>query len=72
MDENNNVGLCEDWEQLPYEGSKNGFIERAGDIVEDYLLETKDERNIHKEEGFGMLIDESFQRVQSVKIIILE
>jgi CDP-diacylglycerol--glycerol-3-phosphate 3-phosphatidyltransferase len=56
MDENNNVGLCEDWEQLPYEGSKNGFIERAGDIVEDYLLETKDERNIHKEEGFDTWI----------------
>ncbi|RZC37941.1 CDP-diacylglycerol--glycerol-3-phosphate 3-phosphatidyltransferase, mitochondrial [Asbolus verrucosus] len=56
MDEFNKVGLCEEWEQLPYEGSKSEFIERAGDIVENYLHETKDERNIHKEQGFDTWI----------------
>lgn len=53
LDKFNNVGLSDEWGYLPYEGSKNDFIEKAGDIIENYLIETKDERNIHKEEGFG-------------------
>ena len=54
MDELDNVGLAETWDQLPYDGRKSDFVGKAGDMVERYLLEAKDERNIHKEEGFGI------------------
>ncbi|XP_044253422.1 CDP-diacylglycerol--glycerol-3-phosphate 3-phosphatidyltransferase, mitochondrial isoform X2 [Tribolium madens] len=56
LDKNNNVGLDEEWTHLPYEGRKNDFIEKAGDIIESYITETKNERNIHKEEGFDTWI----------------
>lgn len=56
MDKNNNVGMSEEWRHLPYEGSKTEFVDKASDIIEQYLLESRDEQNAHKQEGFGKLI----------------
>lgn len=40
----------------PYEGSKNNFIEKAGDGIEKYLAEVKVDQNNHKHEGFDTWI----------------
>lgn len=56
MDKFNNVSLNSVWTQLPYEGNREEFVQKAGDCVEKYLLDVKDERNVHKEEGHGKLI----------------
>lgn len=56
MDKNNNINLNDDWKILPYEGNKSKFVEEAGDLVESYLLETKEAQNSHKTEGNGKLI----------------
>ncbi|KAJ8957415.1 hypothetical protein NQ318_004895 [Aromia moschata] len=56
MDKHNNVTLCKDWQYSPFEGSKNQFVENAGDLIEQYLLETKDAQNVHKQEGFDTWI----------------
>lgn len=56
MDKNNKVFMNSQWRQLPYEGNKDDFIERAGDLINDYLTTVKNERNFHKEEGHGMTI----------------
>ncbi|KAJ8942806.1 hypothetical protein NQ314_009943 [Rhamnusium bicolor] len=57
MDKHNKVGLCEDWQCLPYEGSKREFVEKAGDLIEQYLLETKNEQNRQNHQGFGNFTD---------------
>lgn len=54
MDKHNNIALNSNWDQLPYEGFKEDFIQKAGDLIEDYLLEVKNERNTHKVEGYGI------------------
>ncbi|XP_018570441.1 CDP-diacylglycerol--glycerol-3-phosphate 3-phosphatidyltransferase, mitochondrial [Anoplophora glabripennis] len=56
MDRNNNVGMNEEWKHAPYEGNKTEFVEKAGDTIEQYLLEAKDEQNVHKQEGFDTWI----------------
>ncbi|KAJ8923167.1 hypothetical protein NQ315_001721 [Exocentrus adspersus] len=56
MDKNNNVNMVEEWQCLPYEGSKDKFVEKARDLVEDYLVESKNEQNIHKQEGYDTWI----------------
>lgn len=51
MDSHNNIKLNEKWIISPFEGNKNRFVESAGDLVESYLLETREEQNSHKTEG---------------------
>lgn len=53
LDKSNNVGICDEWGLHPCEGRKRDFIEQAGDVVENYIEETKNEKNMHKEEGYG-------------------
>lgn len=53
MDKFNNVGLNRGWNLLPYEGNKDKFVEKAGDVVESFMLDAKEERNHFKREGFG-------------------
>lgn len=55
MDKSNNVHINTNWNQLPYEGEKNDFIQKAGDSIDDYLLTARNERNLHKEEGYGKI-----------------
>lgn len=54
MDKNNNITMNQHWNQLPYEGKKSDFIEKAGDLINNYLADVMSERNLHKEEGHGM------------------
>lgn len=56
MDKHNNVSLNSGWSQLPYEGEKMKFIIQAKNLIENYLLECRDEQNICKREGFGELL----------------
>lgn len=55
MDKNNNVTMNDEWNQLPYEGQKSDFIEKAGNLINNYLTDVKNENNLHKEEGYGNL-----------------
>lgn len=53
MDKNNNLSLSPDWTCAPYEGNKQDFIEKAGDKVESYLDEYKQEQNMHSIQNCG-------------------
>ncbi|XP_044759733.1 CDP-diacylglycerol--glycerol-3-phosphate 3-phosphatidyltransferase, mitochondrial [Coccinella septempunctata] len=51
MDSNNNINLNSKWQVSPFEGDKKRFVEEAGELVDSYLLEAKEEQNSHKTEG---------------------
>lgn len=53
MDKNNEVALHENWRHSPYEGNKREFVQVAGDIIEQYLEDAKEENNVHRTEGYG-------------------
>lgn len=55
LDKNDNLTLQEGWTHSPYKGSKNRFMQHAGDLIDNYLLDAKDKQNICKREGFGKL-----------------
>lgn len=45
MDKNNNVSMNSDWKHLPYEGSKGGFVRKAGDSIRNFISEAKERQN---------------------------
>lgn len=53
MDKENEIGLRMDWNELPFKGSKQKFVQKAGDVIESYLLEALDDNNNCKKEGYG-------------------
>lgn len=53
IDKHDNISINPSWDQLPYEGNMEEFIEKAGNLIENYLLNVKMDRNLHKEEGYG-------------------
>lgn len=53
LDKNDNVKLCHGWKHLPYEGSKNSFVEEARNLVSDFILDAKDEQNPNQQSGNG-------------------
>lgn len=53
MDKNNKISFSHNWKCSPYEGSKQNFIEKAGDLVEQYLQSCKDEQNMHTVKDCG-------------------
>lgn len=53
MDKENNLSLHDGWTQLPYEGNQIEFVDKAADLVENYVLDYRDEQNNCKREGFG-------------------
>lgn len=55
MDKYDNVSLREGWMHSPYEGKKRHFVDSAGDLIKNYILDAKDEHNIYKREGHGKL-----------------
>lgn len=64
MDKHNGISCSNDWNCLPYEGNKEEFIERAGDMVEQYLINYNEEQNMHRMEGFDTWIFPTFQMGQ--------
>lgn len=56
LDKYDNVSLSTGWTQLPYEGDKHKFVEQAGDTIENYLLDARDEQNSHLKDGCGIQI----------------
>lgn len=56
MDKSNQVRLDEDWSYLPYAGKKLNFVVKASDSVENYLINTREEKNSYKEEGYDTWI----------------
>lgn len=53
LDRNDNVKLRHGWKHLPYKGSRIGFIEEARNLVRNFILDAKDEQNIHQQSGHG-------------------
>lgn len=53
LDKSDNVALDDGWTQLPYEGNKNKFIGKAGELIENYVLDARDEQNSHIKDGYG-------------------
>ncbi|CAH0564864.1 unnamed protein product [Brassicogethes aeneus] len=51
MDKNDKLTLSNDWQYSPYEGSKYKFIKKSGDLIEQYLIDSKNEQNTHKNKG---------------------
>jgi len=64
IDKENQIGLANNWNSLPYEGSQAEFVERAGDMVEEYLDTYRDEQNRHVTEGCDTWIFPTFQMAQ--------
>lgn len=67
MDKNNNISLQKDWKYSPYSGSYREvqkFIENAGDLMKNYLIQSRDERNYHKVEGHDTWIFPMIQMAQ--------
>ncbi|XP_022916685.1 CDP-diacylglycerol--glycerol-3-phosphate 3-phosphatidyltransferase, mitochondrial [Onthophagus taurus] len=52
LDKLNNIGLNTGWTQLPYEGSKNKFIQQAGALIQKFLNDTKEEQNYQLKNGY--------------------
>ncbi|XP_049820633.1 CDP-diacylglycerol--glycerol-3-phosphate 3-phosphatidyltransferase, mitochondrial isoform X2 [Aethina tumida] len=47
----------DDWEYSPaFEGDKQEFIEKTGDMIEEYIYDTRMEQNVHKYEGYDTWI----------------
>jgi len=53
VSKNDEVSFDSSWNCSPYEGSKEEFIQKAGDLVENYLNESVAEQNNHMVQGFG-------------------
>ncbi|XP_017779181.1 PREDICTED: CDP-diacylglycerol--glycerol-3-phosphate 3-phosphatidyltransferase, mitochondrial [Nicrophorus vespilloides] len=51
VDKGDGVRMSEGW-QLPFECPKEEFVQRAGDSVESYIYDSKDEQNSHKQDGY--------------------
>ncbi|KAL3273680.1 hypothetical protein HHI36_015110 [Cryptolaemus montrouzieri] len=56
MNKNNDVNLKNDWNISPHQGNSRKFVENAGDLVKNYLLEAVNEQNSYKREGYDTWI----------------
>lgn len=64
MDKDNKVRFCSSWDYSPYEGNMQEFVERAGDMVEQYLVSSKEEQNMQRIEGCDTWIFPTIQMGQ--------
>ncbi|KAK4874833.1 hypothetical protein RN001_014193 [Aquatica leii] len=52
MDKEDNLSLNPQWSQMPYEGKFNNFVNKAGDLIESYLVRCREEQNMCLREGY--------------------
>lgn len=50
LNTNNDVGLHKDWNMLPYDSPKQQFINRAGELVSNYIIDYKQDISISEKE----------------------
>lgn len=56
LDKNNKLQLNRTWSQLPYADSLLDFVTSAGDLIDGYLSQCKNEQNNYKCEGYDTWI----------------
>ncbi|KAG5889305.1 hypothetical protein JTB14_031951 [Gonioctena quinquepunctata] len=56
MDKNNNVELHSNWKWSPYDGNQIEFVERAGDMVEQYFIDVMKNQSVCRQEGLDTWI----------------
>ncbi|KAF5289768.1 hypothetical protein FQA39_LY03685 [Lamprigera yunnana] len=56
MNKDDNLCLDSGWLQLPYEGRLSDFVDKAGTLVNNYLMHYKNEHNVIKQEGYDTWI----------------
>lgn len=53
LDEKNSLGLKDGWDQLPYEGAKYDFVNKACTTITNYILDAKNTHDTSKLRNYG-------------------